>query len=454
MASIGSVLLVDDDAAVRMSLRALLKQANVDVEEAGTGQEALEKLGRAMVDVVVTDVRMPGMDGLQLLEEIVRRWPDVPVILISAHGTVPMAVEAMKKGASDFMMKPFDRDEIAYTISKAMAKARHATAAPALDGAVSDGGLWGDSQPMVEVRELIARAASSNATVLVRGESGTGKELAARALHDASKRKDKPFVTIHCGAFPDTLLESELFGYEKGAFTGAVTRKLGRVELAEGGTLFLDEIGDVSAATQVKLLRLIQERELVRLGGRETIKIDVRFVAATHQPLEELVKKGDFREDLFYRLNVVPITMPPLRTRGGDTALLARRLAAKLGAENGRPKIRLADGALQLIGAQPWPGNVRQLRNFIERAIVLSASDELSAADVERELKRETDLHGTAVAAAAPQGSGLEARRAQVEKEALLEALKKSNDNRTTAARILGISRRTLYNKLAEHGLG
>jgi len=452
MASIGSVLLVDDDAAVRLSLRGLLRQANVDVEEAGNGEEALAKLSQAPVDVVVTDVRMPGMDGMQLLGEIVKKWPEVPVILITAHGTVPMAVEAIKKGATDFLMKPFDRDEIAYVISKAMAKARHQTAAPPTDAGVGDGGLWGESQPMVEVRELIARAAASNANVLVRGESGTGKELAARALHDASKRKDKPFVTLHCGAFPDTLLESELFGYEKGAFTGATTRKLGRMELAEGGTLFLDEIGDISPATQSKLLRVLQEKEIMRLGGREAIKIDVRFVAATHKPLEEMIKKGEFREDLFYRLNVVPITMPPLRARGGDTVLLARRLAAKLGEENGRPKARLSDGALQLIGAQPWPGNVRQLKNFIERSIVLSASDEVTAADVERELKREAELHGSAVAGA-PAGGGLSARTAQVEKEALLEALKKSNDNRTTAARILGISRRTLYNKLAEHGI-
>ncbi|MBL8957529.1 MAG: sigma-54-dependent Fis family transcriptional regulator [Myxococcaceae bacterium] len=453
MASTGSVLLVDDDVAVRKVLGALLEQANVTVHHAGSGEEALEKLKGTLVDVVVTDVRMPGIDGMQLLEQVVQKWPDVPVILVTAHGSVPMAVEAMKKGAQDFVLKPFDRDELVYIVSKAMAKARHATAAPAVDATKGEGGLWGESQPMVEVRELIARAAGSNATVLVRGESGTGKELAARALHDSGKRRDKPFVTIHCGAFPDTLLESELFGYEKGAFTGAVTRKLGRVELAEGGTLFLDEIGDVSPATQVKLLRLIQEKQLTRLGGRENITIDVRFVAATHKPLEELVKKGEFREDLFYRLNVVPITMPPLRTRGGDAVLLARRLAGVLGAENGRPKVRLAESAVQLIGAQAWPGNVRQLRNFIERLIVLSPADEISGADVERELKREADLHGAAVAGA-PAGAGLEARRAQVEKEALIEALKKSNDNRTTAARILGVSRRTLYNKLAEHGLG
>ncbi len=450
MASLGTVLVVDDDVAVRKVLKALLEQANVTVHEAGNGAEALEKLQRTMVDVVVTDVKMPGIDGLQLLEQVVQKWPDVPVILVTAHGSVPMAVEAIKKGASDFMLKPFDRDEIVFVISKALKKARHvsASAAPA-----SDGGLWGDSARMHEVRDLIARAAGGTATVLIRGESGTGKELAARQLHAQSKRKDGPFVAINCGAFTDTLLESELFGYEKGAFTGAVQRKLGRVEVASGGTLFLDEIGDVTPATQVKLLRLLQEKELVRVGGNETLKVDVRFVAATNRPLEELVKKGEFREDLFYRLNVVPITMPPLRERGGDASMLAERLLAKLAPDNGRPRLRFAPQALALAGAQPWPGNVRQLRNFVERLAVLAPGEEISSADVERELEREADLHGGGGAIAAPVEGGLEARRAQVEKEALLEALKKSGDNRTTAARILGISRRTLYNKLAEHGI-
>jgi two-component system response regulator AtoC len=447
----GSVLLVDDDVALRKVLGALLSQANIAVTEAGNGAEALEKLSKTLVDVVVTDLKMPGVDGMQLLEQVTAKWPDVPVIMISAHGTVPLAVEAIKKGASDFVLKPFDRDELLFTISKAMAKAKHAAAGPASAARPEEGELWGESTAMVEVRELIARAAPGAATVLLRGESGTGKELAARQLHEASKRKGGPFVTLNCGAFPDTLLESELFGYEKGAFTGAVTRKLGRVELADGGTLFLDEIGDVTPATQVKLLRLIQERELVRLGGSQTLKIDVRFVAATHRPLEEMVKKGEFREDLFYRLNVVPITMPPLRTRGGDVSLLAQRLSQKLGPQNGRPRLRFHPDALALIAGQSWPGNVRQLRNFIERLAVLSASDEVAASDVERELKRETALHGGAVAS--PAGPGLEERRAQVEREALLEALKKSNDNRTQAARILGISRRTLYNKLSEHGL-
>ncbi|MBK7864470.1 MAG: sigma-54-dependent Fis family transcriptional regulator [Archangiaceae bacterium] len=448
----GSVLLVDDDVAVRKVLAALLTQGNIAVTEAGHGAEALEKLGKTLVDVVVTDLRMPGVDGMQLLEQVTARWPDLPVILITAHGSVPLAVEAIKKGAADFVLKPFDKDELLFTISKALAKAKHQAAAPASAAAGSEGELWGESQAMVEVRELISKAATGTATVLLRGESGTGKELAARQLHQSSKRKDKPFVTINCGAFPDTLLESELFGYEKGAFTGAVNRKLGRVELADGGTLFLDEIGDVTPATQVKLLRLIQERELVRLGGNQTVKIDVRFVAATHRPLEEMVKRGEFREDLFYRLNVVPITLPPLRSRGGDIALLATRLMQKLGPENARPKLRFHPDALALVAGQSWPGNVRQLRNFIERLAVLSGSDdEVSAADVERELKREATLLGGNIAA--PSSGGLDERRAQVEREALLEALKKSNDNRTQAARILGISRRTLYNKLAEHGL-
>ena len=447
--TIGTVLVVDDDVGVRKPLAAQLGQANVTVLQAGNGIEALALLQKTLVDVVVTDVRMPGMDGLQLLDQVVTRWPDLPVILITAHGSVPMAVEAIKKGASDFVLKPFDQAELVFVISKAMKKAKHAAAAPA---GPSDGGLWGDSQAMVETRAKLAKVAPSTAFALIRGESGTGKELAARFLHENGRHKAGPFVAINCGAFTDSLLESELFGYEKGAFTGAAQRKLGRLELANGGTLFLDEIGDVTPAMQVKLLRVLQENELMRVGGTETIKIDVRFVAATNKPLETMVKKGEFREDLFYRINVVPIEMPPLRARGSDAALLAQRLVQKLGPDNARPGARLAPEAVALLGGQPWPGNVRQLRNFVERLVVLAPGDEIQAADVETELKREAALNGGSVAAPMP-GGGLEQRRAQVEKDALLEALKRSGDNRTTAARILGISRRTLYNKLEEHGI-
>jgi two-component system response regulator AtoC len=301
---------------------------------------------------------------------------------------------------------------------------------------------------MREVDDMIRRAALGEVTVLIRGESGTGKELAARAIHQLSPRRNAPFVKIHCAALPDTLIESELFGYEKGAFTGAASRKPGRVELAEGGTLFLDEIGDISPLIQVKLLRLLQDREFERLGSTQTLRATARFVAATHQPLEELIKKRTFREDLFYRLNVLPIWIPALRDRPEDIEALALRFCRQFGEANGRGALGIEPTALAMLGHQPWPGNVRQLQNFIERLVVLSDGALLTAGDVERELGRQS----SAPFAAASAGT-LEASRREAEKEALLNALDRSGNNRSMAARLLGISRRTLYHKLEEYGI-
>jgi two-component system response regulator AtoC len=453
----GNVLLVDDDPAVAKVLGALLGQAGLTVHTARDGQEALALLGRKPIDVVVSDVRMPGMDGMQLLSEVSRSWPDVPVILLTAHGTVPLAVEAMKAGAADFALKPFDREEILFSVRKALVRAQGDEAREPLR---TPGPFIGRSRAMADVQALLAKAAAGTATVLVRGESGTGKELAAKAVHDGSPRKAGPFVKLHCAALPDTLLESELFGYEKGAFTGAATRKPGRVELAHGGTLFLDEIGDISPAVQVKLLRVIQERELERLGGTQTVKVDVRFVAATHQPLEELVKAGRFREDLFYRLNVVPVWLPPLRERPEDIEPLARHFLEVHAKTNGRPPFTLTEDGLAALQAQPWPGNVRQLQNFLERLVVLSDGEVVTGADVQRELARQPGLVPTVSApqSAAPAPAGdagrtLESQRKDTERQALVDALKRAGDNRTLAARLLGISRRTLYNKLEEYGL-
>ncbi|GEN05326.1 two-component system, NtrC family, response regulator AtoC [Myxococcus fulvus] len=456
----GTVLLVDDDPAVAKVLGALLGQAGLATHTARNGTEALALLERWPVDVVVSDVRMPGMDGMQLLAEMGRLWPDVPVILITAHGTVPLAVEAMKAGAADFVLKPFDREEILFTIRKALLRAQgEATNEPLRTPSAFVGG----SQRMMEAQALLAKAATGMATVLLRGESGTGKELAAKAVHDGSPRHAGPFVKLHCAALPDTLLESELFGYEKGAFTGAATRKPGRVELAHGGTLFLDEIGDISLAVQVKLLRVIQERELERLGGTQTVKVDVRFVAATHQPLEDLVKAGRFREDLFYRLNVVPLWLPSLRERPEDIEPLARHFLDIHARTNGKPPFTLTPDGLAVLRAQPWPGNVRQLQNFLERLVVLSDGQTLTGDDVSRELARQPGLTTpvltppqgvTALASpAAESGRTLESQRKGTEKQALVDALARAGDNRTLAARLLGISRRTLYNKLEEHAL-
>jgi two-component system response regulator AtoC len=465
----GNVLLVDDDPAVAKVLGALLGQAGLTVHTASNGQEALALLGRKPIDVVVSDVRMPGMSGMELLTEVGRAWPDVPVILLTAHGTVPLAVEAMKAGAADFALKPFDREEILFSIRKALLRAQQQQEAVRPLTKESNG-FVGRSAAMSEVQGLLARAAAGTATVLLRGESGTGKELAAKAVHDASPRRAGPFVKLHCAALPDTLLESELFGYEKGAFTGAATRKPGRVELANGGTLFLDEIGDITPQVQVKLLRLLQEREFERLGGTQTLKVDVRFVAATHRNLEEMVRKGEFREDLFYRLNVVPVWLPPLRARPEDIEPLVRHFLDVHAKANGKTAFTLTPEGLAALQAQPWPGNVRQLQNFIERLVVLSDGPVVTGEDVNREVSRQPGIVPTApapaptsltpsspaipaVGSAGAEGRTLESQRKEMERQALVDALGRAGDNRTLAARLLGISRRTLYNKLEEHGL-
>jgi two-component system response regulator AtoC len=456
-----SVLVVDDDPAVRKILHALLIQAGIQVVVVASACEALAMLEDHPVDVMITDLNMPEMDGMTLLGRVSAQWPAVPVVILTAHGSVPVAVEAMKRGASDFVLKPFDRDELLFVVRKAIAKARHAERnGSSVDPPVvrsASAYPEGGSRAMKECQALIARAAQGQATVLLRGESGTGKEVAARAVHALSPRRAGPFVRVHCGALPDALLESELFGHERGAFTGAVARKPGRVELAQGGTLFLDEIGDITAAVQVKLLRVLQEREFERLGGLATLKADVRFIAATHRNLEGMVARGEFREDLFYRLSVVPIWLPPLRERVGDIEMLATQFCSERAAANGRPEVTLEAVALARLAAEPWPGNVRQLQNFVERLVVLSEGRLIGVADVERELSRRAPAPSEPPAASDPGGGTatghLDEQRRRAERDALESALRRAGGNRSLAARLLGVSRRTLYNKLEEFGL-
>jgi two-component system, NtrC family, response regulator AtoC len=447
-----TVLCVDDDPAVGKVLSALLGQASVNAVLASSGAEALDVLGRRAVDLVVSDLRMPGLGGMDLLRTVAERWPDVPVVILTAHGTVALAVEAMRAGAADFLLKPFDREEVLFVIEKTLvANVRAGAPEPARSDST---GMLGVSAVMRELDELVRRAAAGAATVLVRGETGTGKELVARAIHQRSARASQPFVKLNCAALPDALLESELFGYEKGAFTGAANRKPGRVELAAGGTLFLDEIGDVPLATQVKLLRVLQEREIERVGGTETIKVDVRFVAATHQRLEALVAEGAFREDLFYRLNVIPLEVPPLRERRDDVPALVAHFARSTARANGREEASFAPDAVALLAEQPWPGNVRQLENMVERLVVLSDSASIARAAVERELEREAARERAARGPDSGEGmSALGAQRREAEREAILEALTRAGNNRSLAARLLGVSRRTLYNKLEELGV-
>jgi two-component system response regulator AtoC len=357
----------------------------------------------------------------------------------------------MREGAADFLQKPFNRDEVLFVVKKVLASSQRVREAPPqrplLEGPSIEG-MVGSAPALEEARALIRRAAATNSTVLILGETGTGKELAARAIHSLSPRARHPFVRLNCGALPETLIESELFGYERGAFTGAVARKPGRVELANGGSLFLDEVGELSLPSQVKLLRLLQEREFERLGGTDTLKADVRVVAATHRSLPDMVKQGTFREDLLYRLNVIPITLPPVRARPGDVAVLVRHFLGTLAPASGRPGARLLPEAFALLEQQPWPGNVRQLQNFMERLLVLAPSDAIGRADVERELTR-----GETGGAPVVTGESLDARRRDAERDAVEEALQKAKGNRSLAARLLGVSRRTLYNKLEALGL-
>jgi len=447
------VLIVDDDAAVRQVLCGLLTQAGMTVTEAGSAEAAEQLLEKRPVDVVVSDVRMPGTDGLGLLRRIRQNWPEIGVVMLTAHGTIQLAVEAMKSGAHEFMQKPFDREEVLFVVRKVAQQSRREGAQPPVIGHGS-APFVGRSQVMLELGELSRRAASGSATVLIRGETGTGKELVARSIHEQSARRAKPFIKLNCAALPDSLLESELFGYEPGAFTGATRHKPGRVELAHGGTLFLDEIGDVALATQVKLLRILQERELERVGGVKTIKVDVRFVAATHRDLEQMVEQGEFRQDLFFRLNVLPLRVPPLRERPEDVRPLTEHFMAAACAANGKPRMALAPPAIELLLAQAWPGNVRELEHFVERLVVFSDEALISARDVERELVRGTSSKAQAPPSSSrPEASGLDEHRRNAEREAVLQALSRAGNKRTVAARLLGVSRRTLYNKLEELGI-
>jgi two-component system response regulator AtoC len=450
----GNILAVDDDVAMRTVLAALLTQQGHAVRMASSGHEALQILETQPPDLLITDVQMPGMSGVELLKRCTSLCPDVPVILLTAHGTIPMAIDAIKAGAEEFLTKPFDRSELLCVVDKVLTKVR-AAERQLPRYAMDATGILGRSAALTQVKAMLRRAAPTMSTVLVRGESGTGKELIAKALHEMSPRSGAPLVKINCGALPDALLESELFGYEKGAFTGAIARKPGRVELAHRGTLFLDEIGDITPALQVKLLRVLQEREFERLGGTQTLKVDVRFVAATHRDLEDMVRKGDFREDLFYRLNVIPMWVPPLRERREDVAVLAAHFRDVFAEANHRPDIAFHPDAVRLLAEQDWPGNVRQLQNLIERLVVVTDWPLITADVVRAELRRSPSLSAVPESSPSPAAevSTLDEHRRTAEREALVKALKHSFNNRTVAARLLGVSRRTFYTKLEAYGL-
>ncbi|MDQ3031914.1 MAG: sigma-54 dependent transcriptional regulator [Myxococcota bacterium] len=482
------ILIADDEPNLRRVLGAQLQRDGYDVLMAEDGEQALAMLSEHHVDVVISDLRMPKLDGMQLLKRIVEGKPELPVIIITAHGTVDTAVEALKLGAFDYVTKPFDRHEFKNVVDKAARTVElsekdfassHFGAEPPEQGRYR---LIGQSQPMLEVYSVIDKVADTPSTVLITGESGTGKELIARALHEHSSRQDKPFIRVNCAAIPRELIESELFGYEKGAFTGAVTSKPGRFELAHAGTLFLDEIGEIPVSMQVKLLRAIQEQEFERVGGIKTIRVDVRLVAATNRDLAEEIKVQRFREDLYYRLNVVQVRLPPLRERRSDIPLLVehfvRRFRERL---NKKQLTGVSEQAMEVLLAHGWPGNIRELENVIERCTLFCDGDQISHGDLPPDLRSapssspgqqrapgssrppeaaddgadDDDEHDGDPATSGEIGLKELVREAaaKVERDYIVRALQQTGGNVTHTARLLKISRKSLQTKMKELGL-
>ena len=457
------LLVVDDELSMREFLAILLEREGYEVVTAADAATALSHLAAGEYALVISDVQMPGLDGLALLERIKQCSPETAVLLITAFSTAEQAVEAMKLGAYDYLVKPFDPDELLIRVRKAVSGRQLAAKLQAgMGSGARRAGLVGDSPAIQDVVRLVARAAPSPATILITGESGTGKEVTARLVHEMSGR-DGPFVPVNMGAFPEQLLESELFGYEKGAFTGADIRRAGMFESAHGGTLFLDEIAELPLHLQVKLLRVVQEKKVQRLGASRGIPVDVRLVAATNRDLETEVRAGRFREDLYYRLNVIRVFLPPLRERATDIPLLAGLFLARFSAEMGRRIDGISPDAMDILSAYPFPGNVRELENAIERAVILSEDGMLKARDFQAFAGAQTGGRGGPRGSGA-QSAGKEPQQAEcpdrgprsladVEKETILAALARNGWHRERSAKELGITRRTLLNKIRDYDI-
>jgi two-component system response regulator HydG len=456
------VLIIEDNETMREGMAEVVASMGYVALTAASGAEGLALFKARRPDFVVTDLKMAGMDGVQVLRECRALEPDVPVMVITAYGTIDVAVEAMKAGAYDFLTKPFSPDVLRLKVERALETRRARTRAERLqreneilreevDTLQGFDEIVGQAPPIRRIFEIIDRVAPSDSSVFISGESGTGKELVARALHRRSARREGPFVRVNCGAITETLLESELFGHEKGAFTGAIRRKLGRFELADGGTLFLDEVGDVSQALQVKLLRVLQEREFERVGGEETIRVDVRVISATNKDLEEEVRAGRFREDLFYRLHVLPIHVPPLRERPEDIPLLAAHFLEKLRPRTRHRVSRISDEALEKLCAYRWPGNVRELENVLEQALVFSQGDTLRADSLPAHLRAPAEEKGllTMPDFSRPLPEILD----DLERTLILRAYEKAGRVKTETARLLGIKPSALYYKLEKYGI-
>ena len=444
-----TILIVDDERNTRDGLQRAL-QDRYDVLLAEDAQTAVQTLESACVDVMLTDLRMPGDDGMKLLRRAMSLTHPPVCIMMTAYGSIENAVQAMQAGAHHYVTKPVNLDELELIIQRALysrrIEAENANLREQIDHKFGLENIIGESIAMRQVFETVQQVAPTRTTVLITGETGTGKELIAKALHNLSPRKNGPFIAVHAAALPSTLLESELFGHEKGAFTGAIERRIGRFELADGGTLFLDEVSELEPVMQVKLLRVLEERAFERVGGAKTLHVDVRLIAATNRNLKKLVNEGKFRDDLFYRLSVVAVDLPPLRERRDDIPLLVKAFLDEFSRENGKQVRELTPEAMNMLLAYDWPGNVRELRNAVEQMVVLARAERLTVRDVPPQVRGGADLTKISVVR-----TGMTVEEA--ERQLIVQALKETDGNRTKAAQKIGISRRTLHRKLKEYGL-
>ncbi|MEE2665193.1 MAG: sigma-54 dependent transcriptional regulator [Myxococcota bacterium] len=448
------ILVVEDEQAIRLALRGLLSREGYEVALAEDGERAIARLASEEFDLVLTDLALGrGVSGMDVLQHFKEQCPGTAVVMITAHGSEKIAVDAMKAGADDYVPKPFDNDEIRVVVRRALNRYRlERENRLLLERIQRDYGfdtLIGSGEAMQNVFETIQKVAETDLTVLVRGESGTGKELVAQALHNSSNRKQRPFIAVNCAAINRELVESELFGHEKGAFTGADSRRAGRFESAEGGTIFLDEVGDMAPETQAKVLRVLQERKLERVGGTSSVEVDVRVVVATHRDLEKAVEEGTFREDLYYRLKVVEVELPPLRERRADVAALADRFLGQVAERLGRDKKRLSDDSLTQLARHTWPGNVRELRNVIEQAAVLSSGDSITAGDLKLDDARQADV-GAVIDTAIPFSESKKRHVDDFERSYLLRALRENGGNVSRTANAIGMVRQSLQQKIRE----
>lgn len=443
------LLIVDDEKNIREGLQKALTLDGYDVMLASDGREALDRIEEGDIDLVITDLKMPRLSGEELMKDALENYPYLPIIILTGHGTIENAVEAMRNGAYDFITKPLNIDKLSLIVKRALEnsslKRQNRELLNQLKKKYSFENIIGKSAPMKKVFEIVELVAPSRANVLIYGESGTGKEMIADAIHHNSPRRDKPYVKVHCAALPETLLESELFGHEKGAFTGAIMRKRGRFELASLGTIFLDEIGEISFKTQVKLLRVIQEREFERVGGEQSVKVDVRIISATNKNLKEEIERGNFREDLYYRLNVVSIHVPPLRDKKDDIPLMVHKFIEDFSRENNKEIEGITNGALKSLMSYKWPGNVRELRNVIESIVVLTKSKVITEQDLPPDILSKDERSYLKL----PAGVNL----GEAEKRLILFTLENTGGNKTKASEILRIGRKTLHRKLAEYGV-